>query len=229
MGHIGLLLLYQGNMENTTKKDERTRNWAFIIYPNEEDECPNNWQEIIESWNTPCLVSPLHDKDINPNGEPKKPHRHCVVMFEGKKSFEQIKALLEPLHAPTPQKCLNVKGNVRYFMHLDNPCKAQYDRKDILAFGGACVDDILSYSTSEKKAIFKDVVMFIQENRVQELSDLVNYCLENEKDDWFDIILTQYTYPIDKLLASNRGMGGRELKQIEREELEKENQVTKEV
>lgn len=44
------------------KKDSRTRNWSFIVYP---ESAPNNWREILQEEMTPFAVSPLHDKDIN--------------------------------------------------------------------------------------------------------------------------------------------------------------------
>ncbi|MCQ5072057.1 Rep family protein, partial [Adlercreutzia sp. DFI.6.23] len=34
---------------------------------------PTPWREIINGWLVDCLVSPLHDSDVNEDGTPKKP------------------------------------------------------------------------------------------------------------------------------------------------------------
>ena len=62
-----------------------------------------------------------HDKDVNPDGEIKKPHWHVMIMFSNNKSYNQIREITMKLRSPNPQKVANVKGMVRYFAHLDNP------------------------------------------------------------------------------------------------------------
>ena len=54
------------------------RSWAFVMYP---DSMPDNWEEIISSTGLPMAISPLHDKDINPTGEIKKPHYHVFTLL----------------------------------------------------------------------------------------------------------------------------------------------------
>lgn len=51
------------------------RNWAFLVYP---ESLPSNWEDIITETGLPMAFSPLHDKDVNPNGEEKKPHYHVI-------------------------------------------------------------------------------------------------------------------------------------------------------
>ncbi|WP_217492410.1 Rep family protein, partial [Lysinibacillus xylanilyticus] len=82
------------------KKDERTKTWTFVIYP---ESAPENWREIIGEEHTPWVESPLHDKDVNADGEVKKPHWHVLMMYNSKKSFNQIKRLTDELNAPIPQ------------------------------------------------------------------------------------------------------------------------------
>lgn len=69
-------------------KDNRTRNWTFVVYP---ESAPDNWREIIDEYRTPWIESPLHDKDVNPDGELKKPHWHVMMMFPTNKSYDQIR------------------------------------------------------------------------------------------------------------------------------------------
>lgn len=58
----------------------KKRYWAFVLYP---ESAPENWKEILQQTGLSCCVSPLHDKDINPTGEPKKAHYHIILCYSG--------------------------------------------------------------------------------------------------------------------------------------------------
>mgnify|MGYP001119512819 CR=1 FL=1 len=70
----------------------RTRNYATVVYPESADK---NWKENLVQQFVPVFVSPLHDKDENPTGEKKKPHYHVLIMFDGVKTKDQAKAVIE--------------------------------------------------------------------------------------------------------------------------------------
>lgn len=70
--------------------DGRTRASGLGGLP---ESAPDGWQQIIAEWKIEALISPLHDKDVDPQNQPKKPHHHVVVLFEGKKSLEQVREL----------------------------------------------------------------------------------------------------------------------------------------
>ncbi|HDT7711324.1 TPA: replication protein, partial [Enterococcus faecium] len=55
-------------MTSRKTKDERTRNWTFVVYP---ESAPENWREFLDELHVPWVESPLHDKDVNPDGELK--------------------------------------------------------------------------------------------------------------------------------------------------------------
>ncbi|WP_367695332.1 Rep family protein, partial [Helicobacter pylori] len=79
--------------EKTAKKElGRTRSYAIIIYP---DSANNEWLDILERTCIPCAISPLHDKDLEKDGTPKKPHYHVLFKFENKKSLKQIFEICE--------------------------------------------------------------------------------------------------------------------------------------
>ena len=105
------------------EKNKRYRAWTAIVYP---DSAPPNWRTLLDDYHIAWVESPLHDMDVHEGtSEKKKAHWHIVLQFEGKKSFEQICELLEPLNCPNPQPCHSVKGAVRYMVHMDNPEKYQ--------------------------------------------------------------------------------------------------------
>lgn len=107
---------------SSNTKDGRTRNWVFILYP---ESAPEDWRTKLDDLLIEWVESPLHDKDVNPGGEPKKPHWHILLLFSGSKSYEQIVEITLSVNGTIPKPCISVRGQIRYFAHLDNPEKAQ--------------------------------------------------------------------------------------------------------
>lgn len=164
------------------KRDERVRNWVFILYP---ESAPEDWKDRLQEMAVPCAISPLHDKDKNPDGEIKKSHYHILLLFDGNKSYEQIKEITDSLNASVPQKCLSVRGQVRYFCHLDNPEKWQYDERQIITYGGIDTTDLLKKSASYRYSTLIDMYDFVKENQITEITTLLDYCRANDLEDWF--------------------------------------------
>lgn len=178
-------------------KDQRARSWTFPLYP---ESAPENWREILDEYHVPWVESPLHDKDINPDGELKKAHWHIVLFFDGKKSFEQIKEITDALNAPIPQKTANAKGLVRYLIHMDNPEKYQYKRDEIVCHCGAEIDEYFALSSSSRRVVLREVMEFIKDSEIDNYADFIGYCLDYEEWDWFDIATNHNTLAINKLL-----------------------------
>jgi len=184
----------------TSVKDDRTRTWAFVAYP---ESLPSNWREMLDEMFVPWACSPLHDKDVNETtGEPKKPHYHVVLSFEGKKSYEQVKEITDKLNATAPQKCRSVRGAVRYMAHLDNPEKAQYSTSDITSGMGFDVDDALKLSATEKDQILQRIEDFIWAKHVKEYAHLA-YWVSKYHPDWRETLKSN-SYHIGQIVKSIR-------------------------
>lgn len=179
-------------------KQSRTRNFATILYP---ESAPANWRDIIAGLHVPVLVSPLHDKDTNPDGTQKKPHYHVLFMFDTVKNWEsQIKPLFDSFGGVGREIVNSARGYARYLCHLDNPEKAQYNPNDILAFGGADYLTVTHLPTDDI-AMLKDIFAYIRANNIFSLSELLDICAINNPD-WFMIISTSRAYIVDKYIKS---------------------------
>ena len=44
------------------EKNERYRNWSWIVYP---ESAPENWRTLLDETGEKWIESPLHDRDIN--------------------------------------------------------------------------------------------------------------------------------------------------------------------
>ena len=101
----------------------KARYWWFVVYP---ESAPNDWIEKIQMTGLPFCISPLHDKDKNPDNTPKKAHYHVIVCYNGPTTYSNVKkTLTDILNAPHPQYLNAVKGAYRYLTHQDNPEKYQ--------------------------------------------------------------------------------------------------------
>lgn len=171
------------------------------MYP---ESAPDNWREIIDDMHIEWVESPLHDKDLNATGEPKKPHWHVLLMFGGVKSYEQVKELTDALNAPMPERCHNAKAMVRYMVHMDNPEKAQYSQSDIKAHGGVDLAELLRPSSSERYSIISDMIQYVKDNMIIEFQDLMDYARVNEFETWFPLLCDNSAYVVNQYIKSQR-------------------------
>ena len=181
------------------KIDTRTRNFATVVYPDSENT-PDEWQEILSQQFIPAFISPLHDKDVNPTGEPKKAHYHVILMFEGKKSTEQVKEIFNLIGGVGCEKVNSIRGYSRYLCHLDNPEKAQYDQSDVRSLGGADYINTIGLVTDKYKAI-GEMIDYCKDNDVYSYSDLLEYC-RMERFDWFRVLCDNGTVVMKEYLKS---------------------------
>ncbi|MDN6390255.1 MAG: replication protein [Lactococcus lactis] len=182
-------------------ENQRTRNWTFVVYP--ESVVPN-WKEELQKLYVPLLISPLHDKDVNPDGTPKKAHYHVLLMFEGVKSYDQILKFTKDIKATIPQICHSAKGLARYMAHLDNPNKAQYKIKDIISLNGADLTELLKPSSQDRYTMIKEMLQFISNNQIMEFEDILVYAMNEKFDTWFPLLCDNSAYIIGQAINSRR-------------------------
>ena len=178
------------------RKGKRTRNWVFILY---EDSAPPNWREVLDADCVPWIESPWHDQDVNEDAEhtPKKKHKHIMLCYPTVKTFEQVKETTEALNAPIPQAVKSMVGQVRYFAHLDNPEKYQYDRAGVVGHG---IDTQGIIDTgADKMQVLMEILAFVRENNIYRFNTLVDYALRNNQT-WFRLLANGYTRFISEYL-----------------------------
>lgn len=187
--------------EKVEKKDGRgrTRNFASVIYP---DSAPANWLDILSDTHIPVLISPLHDKDVNPTGEPKKPHYHVLLAFDSVKTVEQAVQVFELIGGVGCEIIKSFRSYARYLCHLDNPDKEQYDINSVKCFGGINYFDIISCA-SDRYLAFGEMMDFCVKYNVTSFYLLTNYARLN-RPDWFRILCDSGTIFIKEFLKSLR-------------------------
>lgn len=183
------------------KSNTRTRNWTIVVYP---DSAPDNWQQILDDMHIEFVISPLHDSDLNADGEPKKPHWHVLLLFGGVKSYEQVLEIVEPINCPIPKQVHNTSSLVRYMLHLDNPDKHQYSRSDIQVYGGADLDSLLKPTSSQRYTLLAEMQEFIVNQNIVEFEDILEYSRVHRFNDWYPLLADNSTILISKFISSRR-------------------------
>lgn len=192
-----------GKKGNAAVADVKARAWTFIVYP---ESAPENWREVLDGFHVPWACSPLHDKDVNATGEPKKPHWHILLSFSGKKAYKQIWSVSEGINGTCPQVCHDQKGLIRYFSHRDNPEKAQYDQRDIEAHGGFDLEEYLKSTASECMKLQDEMIEWCFKYHITEFWVLKVYALR-ERPDW-SAELSRSCFQITQFLKSRRHSAG---------------------
>ena len=118
------------------RSGRRARAWTAMVYP---DSAPENWQEILREQLIECLVSPLHDKDVLPTGEKKKPHWHVVLSFKNPATFDKACEVFAAINAVVPpekeSRVKDFRQMARYLCHMDQPDKHRYEMQDVISIG----------------------------------------------------------------------------------------------
>lgn len=166
-------------------KETRSRNWTFLVYPTSEklDPC---WRDTLSEMGLQVAVSPLHDRDLNKDGTPKKPHYHCVLVFDSVKAREQVQEICKKIGTNEQcQRVLNLKGTMRYLCHLDDPQKAQYSREDVQCIGGLDYDKVTTTDEDENKQAngqIAKILNIMAENELYNFSVLADYLISEEPE-----------------------------------------------
>lgn len=191
----------------------KKRNWAFVAYP---ESLPADWIDRLQATGLPFAVSPLHQFDVDPNGELKKPHYHVIVCYPGPTTLSVVSALTADLGQPNPTALESVKGYYRYFTHKDNPEKYQYDEKEIRSFGGFDISEWEDLTAREILLLKEKIVGLIRDQNITEYSTLVEYLIDNGYSQEWSIV-SNHTIFFERYVTSRRHRGASEVKKAEKE------------
>lgn len=177
--------------------EKRKRAWTFVVY---EDSAPANWKDVLADQKVPMFVSPYHDRDVDPNGEPKKPHWHVVVMYTSLHPEKAAQEISDMCSGVKVQAVKDVIGMARYLCHLDNPEKAQYTVNDVVCFGGADYLEKVS-KAADTDAALSEMMDWCIDNECYSFFRLSNYARANHAD-WFRVISSSRTVFLTAWLKS---------------------------
>lgn len=184
----------------SAKKSIKKRNWAFVLYP---ESAPTDWFDRLKQSGLMGAISPLHDKDLNADGEPKKAHYHIILVYGNTTTFNNVKSLTDSLNQPIPQALEQIRGYYRYLTHKDNPEKYQYSDSDIVTFGGFDISDFVEMTKSEVTKYIKEIHAFVRDNDITEYSDLCDMLIDAGLEELYEVAIN-HTLFVNSYISSRR-------------------------
>lgn len=175
-------------MGNPREPPNKSKYFCCILYP---DSSTYDFDKVIKSLAEEHLtfaVSPIHDKDVEEDGSPKKAHYHLLLAYSSATTLCNIRAWLKLCGMPesdlhSVRVCASGVGYFRYLTHKDNPEKAQYDAKDIRIFNDS--DELFkkfSKSALDKIDDLVRIFQIVDELNTISFHSLIQYLMLNERD-----------------------------------------------
>lgn len=189
------------NKASEQKKDDRVRNWTFMLYP---ESAPENWREILDDMHVEWCESPPHDKDLDDDGETKKAHIHVVMKFPNKTSYDTVKGITDLLHQPIPKRVRSLRTMCRYLIHLDDPAKYQYNQSDIKCHCGMDISEFFDIPKKERYECIHEMIEFIKDNCVTEFIDFMEIAYLTHPDTWYRLLCDNSAMIIQAAITSQR-------------------------
>lgn len=171
----------------TPKGNEKWREarvfWS-VLYP---DSANGDIAELASNFTAPCVLSPLHDKDLkDDSGEIKKAHYHFLVQYSGKKNPYQFYSDLVSCFGENAFSTVEIVGDIgyatRYLCHLDEDGikKVIYNIDDLKCFGGFEVKKYLFEKTGDTMENVEKLMDLIDSSNFMFFNELAKYLRIND-------------------------------------------------
>lgn len=157
------------------------------------DEIENNITTMFLKYSIVSYAYILHDKDEEIINGIKKPHFHIYFKF-GKPVRESSIAKLFDISENQLQSVKNINALIAYFIHKFDTDKFQYDLTDIVSFNldkEQCIDNAVAMATEDYSETYHiRLILSKAYSKEWTLSDIIDYCLDNEI---WDLLRKNYT------------------------------------
>lgn len=177
-------------------KQKKSRYWGFIMYP---DSRPEDWRDKLQSTGLPIAISPIHDKDENPDEVEKKHHWHVLLCFDGPTTKNCVQDIADSVNASRVLPVNSVRGMYRYHIHLDNPEKYPYWQYPVeyprTLLNGFDIEEYSNMTSSEESMMIQLILGYVRSEIIYEYSDLLDFL---EKED-----IQAYNYAVHHTLLFN--------------------------
>lgn len=180
-------------------KYAKARAWATVLYPESMQE---DFLSVIGREGVSAMLSPLHDRDVNPDGTPKKAHYHLIIQWEGPVTDVKAKRYFKLIGGVGCEQVTSTRGYARYLCHLDNPEKCQYDINDVKCFCGADYQQTIALP-SDRYGMISDIIDFVDKYNIYSFAWLMRFAKEY-KTDWFRILCDNSSRIINDYLKSKK-------------------------
>lgn len=175
-------------MEKIRNPPSKSKYFCCMLYPDSATYDVDTIIKALAEEHLTFALSPIHDRDIEDDGSPKKGHFHLLLAYNSATTLNNIRSWFNACGMPESELhsvrvCASGVGYYRYLTHKDNPEKAQYDDKDIRVFND--YDEVFKkFAISESDKIDKLVRIFqiVDELNTISFHNLIQYLMLNYRD-----------------------------------------------
>ena len=175
-------------MEKIRNPPTKSKYFCAMLYPDSTTYDTDFVIKALAEEHLTFAVSPIHDRDVEDDGSPKKGHYHLLLAYSSATTLSNIRAWFKSCGMPetdlhSVRLCASGVGYFRYLTHKDNPEKAQYDVKDIRVFND--FDGLFkkfSKSGTDKIDDLVRIFQIVDELDTISFHSLVQYLMLNERD-----------------------------------------------
>lgn len=185
----------------TDKTKIKSRNFAFIIYP---ESIPYDWEERLEKLGVPMAVSPLHDmdeterkfedmtereKEIIKSGKKiyKKAHYHVLYIARNPVTAESVRIKIKRALGKESISHIEIVDSVEYYyQYLTHESsdsikknKHKYDKKDLKFINDFDIDRYVTLDESQKRELKNLLLDIICEKHLVNAIHLINFIKKN--------------------------------------------------
>lgn len=150
----------------------KDRKYQGVLYPDSESYCCDDVLNILKS-TFPEFAYILHDKDVDENGELKKPHIHWVGRL---KAARYLAALADDLGIAENmiERCRSFDAFIRYLIHADDPDKFHYPLEAVIS-----TFPINKFFRDDEEIQAGRLADYIIDARCSSMSNAVRWALKN--------------------------------------------------
>lgn len=175
-------------MEKIRNPPSKSKYFCCMLYPDCASYDVDTIIKALAEEHLTFAVSPIHDRDVEDDGSPKKGHFHLLLAYNSATTLNNIRSWFNVCGMPESELhsvrvCASGVGYYRYLVHKDNPEKAQYDVKDIRVFND--YDEVFKkFGSTESDKIDKLVRIFqiVDELNTISFHNLIQYLMLNDRD-----------------------------------------------
>lgn len=188
------------------QKDKKSRAWLTVVYP---ESCPSDWIDLLTEIGCQALISPLHEFDVNADGEIKKAHWHVILIWDGPTTYANASSIVNSIGGVGCICCVTLRGAARYLCHLDNPDKFQYSIDFVRSIGGLNYKELINSATDDELALW-DILYYVYDHKIVYYASFLMWC-RTERPDWASLIVRKERQNVIEFMKSleyelNRGV-----------------------
>lgn len=192
----------------------KARYWQAVLYP---ENMEPNWQDKIADVLQLPFAYCIHDKDLDKQGEQRKPHVHLIVVYPNTTTYKhalEVFNLLGEKALNTCEACVSIGHCYNYLIHDTEACKKvnennsgelkySYDVSERITGNNFDIGFYEQISQQDKNIMLEEILNLVVSKNIMNMADFYLIFIENYGNGEYFEIMKTYNALIDRLTRGN--------------------------